>query len=225
MSPQSEQPERKLESSTSESLAIFVNSFAIRIEQQRVFAGSVARLNPSPCPAPVFSLRAAPVAGFTLQFQNSVQLFGDRAQLEFGRGGIVANAEQGLGRSRLLLILGRFSNLFVIAAKRFAEQPLQRRVIADITTSSDLGLCRRWWNFRTRGEVRRQWIAGFVSSILADHQVIIQDAQFVRSLGIELTSLGKGWCETRVNVSPVLQQQHGFVHAGVLMTIVARADG
>lgn len=54
---------------------------------------------------------------------------------------------------------------------------------------------------------------------------IFRDAQFVRSLGIELTSFGKGWCETRVNVSPVLQQQHGFIHAGVLMTIADHTCG
>jgi tetratricopeptide (TPR) repeat protein len=49
---------------------------------------------------------------------------------------------------------------------------------------------------------------------------ICQDAQFVRSLGIELTSIGKGWCETKFSVSPVLQQQHGFIHADVVMTLV-----
>ena len=54
---------------------------------------------------------------------------------------------------------------------------------------------------------------------------IFRDAQFVRSLGIELTSFGKGWCETRVTVSPVLQQQHGFIHAGVLMTIADHTCG
>ncbi|HEY6182146.1 MAG TPA: PaaI family thioesterase [Terriglobales bacterium] len=54
---------------------------------------------------------------------------------------------------------------------------------------------------------------------------IFQDAQFVRSLGIELTSFGKGWCETKIAVSPVLQQQHGFIHAGVLMTLADHTCG
>ena len=54
---------------------------------------------------------------------------------------------------------------------------------------------------------------------------IFREAQFVRSLGIELTSFGTGWCESRVNVSPILQQQHGFVHAGVLMTIADHTCG
>ena len=54
---------------------------------------------------------------------------------------------------------------------------------------------------------------------------IFQDAQFVQSLGIELTSWGKGWCETRVNVLPAHRQQHGFIHAGVLMTLADHTCG
>ena len=48
---------------------------------------------------------------------------------------------------------------------------------------------------------------------------IFEDARFVRSLGIELLSFGEGWCKTRVKVFPSLEQQHGLVHAGVLMTL------
>ena len=48
---------------------------------------------------------------------------------------------------------------------------------------------------------------------------IFHDATFIRSMGIELTSCGKGWCETRMNGSPCLRQQHGFIHAGALMTL------
>jgi len=54
---------------------------------------------------------------------------------------------------------------------------------------------------------------------------IFQDAKFVRSLGIELTSFGQGWCETQIAVSPTLQQQHGFIHAGVLMTLADHTCG
>ncbi len=54
---------------------------------------------------------------------------------------------------------------------------------------------------------------------------IFQDAKFLRSLGVELTSFGKGWCETKINVTPALQQQHGFVHGGVLMTMADHACG
>jgi uncharacterized protein (TIGR00369 family) len=54
---------------------------------------------------------------------------------------------------------------------------------------------------------------------------IFQDAEFVRSLGIELTSFGKGWCESQVSLSPALQQQHGFAHAGVVMTLADHTCG
>lgn len=54
---------------------------------------------------------------------------------------------------------------------------------------------------------------------------IFQEARFIRSLGIELTGFGHGWCETKLAISPVLQQQHGFAHAGVLMTIADHTCG
>jgi uncharacterized protein (TIGR00369 family) len=54
---------------------------------------------------------------------------------------------------------------------------------------------------------------------------IFLNARFIRSLGIELTSCGKGWCETRVNASADLRQQHGFIHAGVLMTLADHTCG
>ena len=54
---------------------------------------------------------------------------------------------------------------------------------------------------------------------------IFQDAKFIDFLGIELTGFGAGWCETKVAIAPVLQQQHGFVHAGVLMTMADHTCG
>lgn len=54
---------------------------------------------------------------------------------------------------------------------------------------------------------------------------IFQDAHFVQSLSIELTSWGKGWCETRVKVLPAHRQQHGFIHAGVMMTLADHSCG
>jgi uncharacterized protein (TIGR00369 family) len=54
---------------------------------------------------------------------------------------------------------------------------------------------------------------------------IFQDAPFIRSLGIELTSCGKGWCETRMNGSPSLRQQHGFIHGGALATLADQTSG
>ena len=54
---------------------------------------------------------------------------------------------------------------------------------------------------------------------------IFADAKFVRSLGIELISFGHGWCETRIKVLPSLEQQHGLIHAGVLMTLADHTCG
>src|ERR1700722_17694763 len=54
---------------------------------------------------------------------------------------------------------------------------------------------------------------------------IFEQAQFVRTLGIELIAFGDGWCEARIAVTPSLEQQHGFVHAGVLMTLADHACG
>lgn len=54
---------------------------------------------------------------------------------------------------------------------------------------------------------------------------IFLNAGFIRSLGIELASCGKGWCETRVNGVPRLRQQHGFIHAGVLMSLADHTCG
>lgn len=54
---------------------------------------------------------------------------------------------------------------------------------------------------------------------------IFRNANFIHSLGIELSSFGRGWCETRLAVSPHLEQQHGLVHAGVLMTVADHTCG
>jgi uncharacterized protein (TIGR00369 family) len=54
---------------------------------------------------------------------------------------------------------------------------------------------------------------------------IFESARFVQSLGIELVSFETGWCETRVQATPVMEQQHGFVHAGVVMTLADHTCG
>jgi len=54
---------------------------------------------------------------------------------------------------------------------------------------------------------------------------IFERARFIRSLGIELISFGDGWCESQLNVAPSLAQQHGLVHAGVLMTLADHTCG
>jgi len=56
-------------------------------------------------------------------------------------------------------------------------------------------------------------------------KTIFERAQFIGLLGIELIAFCDGWCETRVDVTPTLEQQHGFVHAGVLMTLADHTCG
>jgi|SRR6516164_1236881 len=56
-------------------------------------------------------------------------------------------------------------------------------------------------------------------------EAIFTGAPFIRSLGIELIQFGRGWCETRLSIKPTHQQQHGSVHAGVLMTVTDHTCG
>jgi uncharacterized protein (TIGR00369 family) len=56
-------------------------------------------------------------------------------------------------------------------------------------------------------------------------EAIFAGAPFIHMLGVELVQSGKGWCEARLSVTPALQQQHGFVHAGVLMTLADHTCG
>jgi uncharacterized protein (TIGR00369 family) len=56
-------------------------------------------------------------------------------------------------------------------------------------------------------------------------QQIFARAAFIRLLEIELVAFGPGWCETRVSVTQRFQQQHGLVHAGVLMTLADHTCG
>ena len=60
---------------------------------------------------------------------------------------------------------------------------------------------------------------------MADVEQIFSDAKFIESLGIELVASGPGWCETRVRVRPEFAQQHGFVHAGIIMTLADHTLG
>jgi uncharacterized protein (TIGR00369 family) len=54
---------------------------------------------------------------------------------------------------------------------------------------------------------------------------IFTDAVFIAHLGIKLDKVGKGWCETSLDVSGAHAQQHGFVHAGVLTTLADHSCG
>ncbi|MCP3962770.1 MAG: PaaI family thioesterase [bacterium] len=54
---------------------------------------------------------------------------------------------------------------------------------------------------------------------------IFSAAPFVANLGIQLTSLGPGECETRLEIGPSHLQQDGFVHAGVQATMADHTAG
>jgi uncharacterized protein (TIGR00369 family) len=54
---------------------------------------------------------------------------------------------------------------------------------------------------------------------------VFRGAPFIGALGVRLVSYGEGWCETTVDIVSTLQQQHGFAHAGVLMTIADHTCG
>jgi uncharacterized protein (TIGR00369 family) len=50
-------------------------------------------------------------------------------------------------------------------------------------------------------------------------RAIVDRAAFVGDLGIVVTGMGPGWCDSFVEVKPRHLQQNGFVHAGVLATM------
>ena len=50
-------------------------------------------------------------------------------------------------------------------------------------------------------------------------------ASFVRDLGMELTGIGDGWCETAMVPQPQHQQQHGFAHAAVVTALADHTAG
>src|SRR6266403_1750976 len=85
--------------------------------------------------------------------------------------------------------------------------------------SCDMFAFRRWRFSLRKGDVRMK----DTNRSLVER--IFQDAEFIRSLGIELTSCGNGWCETRMNWTPSLCQQHGFIHGGALMTLADHTCG
>jgi len=51
------------------------------------------------------------------------------------------------------------------------------------------------------------------------------DAPFVAQLGIELSDLGPGWCEARLELEPWHLQQTSVAHAGVVATLADHCAG
>ena len=54
---------------------------------------------------------------------------------------------------------------------------------------------------------------------------IFDAAGFLHTLGIRLEGVGPDWCETSLTVTPAHQQQHGYVHAGVITTLADHTAG
>jgi uncharacterized protein (TIGR00369 family) len=54
---------------------------------------------------------------------------------------------------------------------------------------------------------------------------IFDQAAHVREVGIVLSDLGPGWCETQLAVQPKHLQQTSVVHAGVLATLADHTAG
>jgi uncharacterized protein (TIGR00369 family) len=48
---------------------------------------------------------------------------------------------------------------------------------------------------------------------------IVEKAAFVGDIGVAVTQVGPGWCESSLEVRPRHLQQNGYVHAGVLATM------
>ncbi len=56
-------------------------------------------------------------------------------------------------------------------------------------------------------------------------RAIFRDAPFIADLGLVLSDLGPGWCETVLPVAPKHLQQDGYVHAGVQATVADHTAG
>src|SRR5215210_5486772 len=54
---------------------------------------------------------------------------------------------------------------------------------------------------------------------------IFDSAEFVKDVGIKISGLGVGWCETTLDVLPRHAQQDGYVHAGVQATMADHTAG
>jgi|FLYL01.1.fsa_nt_gi uncharacterized protein (TIGR00369 family) len=50
-------------------------------------------------------------------------------------------------------------------------------------------------------------------------------APFIQSIGYRLVEVGEGWLLTELQVADWHRQQHGYVHAGVLGTMVDHSQG
>lgn len=56
-------------------------------------------------------------------------------------------------------------------------------------------------------------------------QEIFDRAAFIEEVGIKVSGIGAGWCETTLEIVPKHLQQDNFVHAGVLATLADHTAG
>ncbi len=56
-------------------------------------------------------------------------------------------------------------------------------------------------------------------------QEIFDRAAFIEDIGISVSEIGVGWCETTLAVMPKHLQQNDYVHAGVLATMADHTAG
>ena len=56
-------------------------------------------------------------------------------------------------------------------------------------------------------------------------QEIFDRAAFIEDVGISVSGIGVGWCETTLAVAPRHLQQNDYVHAGVLATMADHTAG
>jgi uncharacterized protein (TIGR00369 family) len=56
-------------------------------------------------------------------------------------------------------------------------------------------------------------------------QEIFDRAAFIENVGIKVSGIGAGWCETTLAVAPGHLQQDQYVHAGVLATMADHTAG
>lgn len=54
---------------------------------------------------------------------------------------------------------------------------------------------------------------------------IFDSAGLLRTLGIRLDEVGPDWCTTSMTVTAAHEQQHGYIHAGVITTLADHAAG
>ena len=56
-------------------------------------------------------------------------------------------------------------------------------------------------------------------------RAIFERAPFIGDLGVALSDLGRGWCESVLRIAPRHLQQDGYIHAGVQATVADHTAG